>query len=730
VSEWQHDDEGFTPVFVDTVTSDGEPPRQSGGLLAFVSLIIAALVALIGFGLTQGGGDDQPAVAEPTAVSPPSQSEMVEVAVAQTWSPATDPVFRLFSDGEVLCLRSSEGSIRETCGSIGDDPVEQAFFTALGGRPLLSSWCAVGAVGPDVQEVTLGLLDGTRSTVQPVTADADGRHYFAACRTDGLGLETLQYLGEAPAEAVVGTRGGGGSALVPSAFTLPPSIAELDVFPGWTAAQVGSAFVVANHPIEVPASSGNRAACTPAQLAVLSTAAPDSVMVSVVELLGLGGLPPRSLGLRFEPAQVAALFSCPIPDLDIRTARISDSGRALEVAIVVGPEASQADIDVAEATIGLMRIGARPDLPPHSRITAPPIPIVDDAAIAWTGDEVVVWGGSSEYETSVFDPRVGRLALFGSRYPTPVATDASQRGARWNPRTNTWRVLPDAPFVLSPANGYRSVWTGSELLVWNAGLGRGLGLDPATDTWRALPEWSPGVGFGWEPPVVWTGTEVIAFGPAVALSDDEQPVRSLGARYDPRADSWALLPRAPEASATTSVGAWTGSEAVFLLGSQTGLAFDPVTDQWRTTVGPDDTSSGSPVTDLFIANGVAFGLSRGPAAPIGAATLFTAPTPALEPWDQDVFPPSPISYIETAVMTDAGLFVIAALTDRGGWAAYLLEPDASVVPVPLPERWNRCGAEVAAVPEGVFFWGGADCDTATPAGDVTVIDLPGAGSIG
>ncbi len=727
MSEWQHDDDGFTPVFVDTVTSDDEAPRQSGALFAFVSLVAAALVALIGFGLTQTGGDDQ-AAAEPTAVpSPGAESRMVEVAIADTWSPASDPVFSLFSDGSVLCLRSSEGSIRETCGPIADGAVEQAFFTALGGRPLLSSWCAVGAVGSDVQSVRLGLLDGTRSTVQLTRPDADGRQFFGGCRTDGLGLEMVEYLGGAPA-AIVGSRSADG-VLLPSVGALPPPIVEVDVFSGWSQAQVGPAFVVANRPIEVPASSGNRAACTPAQLAVLATAAPDSVMVSTVELLGLGGLPSRSLGLMYEPAQVASLFECPIPELEVRTARVSDNGRAIEVAIVVGPDATEADIAVAEATIGMMRVVARSDVPDRSSVTAPPIPIVDDAAVVWTGDEVIVWGGSSDYQTSVFDPRVNRLALVGNRYPTPVATVASQEGARWSPRTNTWRLLPRAPVALTPANGYRSVWTGAELLVWNAGLTRGLALDPSTDTWRELPEWEPGVGFGWEPPVVWTGTEVVAFGPAVAVPDDEQPLGTLGARYDPRADSWALLPRAPQVSPTTSVGAWTGSEAVFLLGSQTALAFDPVTGQWRSATGPDG-GSGPSVTDLFIDGDVALGLSRGPVAPIGAATLFTAPTPTLAPWDRTVFPPSPIGAIETALLTDSGLFVIATLTDRGGWAAYLRSPDGTVVPVPLPERWNRCGAEVAAIPDGVFFWGGADCDTGTPTGDVTVIDLPGAGSIG
>ncbi len=731
VSDWQHDDDGFAPVFVDTVTSDDEAPRQSGGLLAFVSLIVAAVVALVGFGLTQTRGVDEPAVTEPTAVpSPTADGDLVEVAVADTWSPASESEFRLFSDGEVVCLRSSDSSIRETCAVIADGVGEQAFFTALGGRPLLSSWCAAGAVGRNVQSVIFGLLDGTIATVPLTPPDLEGRRYFAGCRTDGLGLESIRYLSAPPAISVVGSRGDPDVPVVPSAFAPPPSIAEVDLFPGWHQAQLGSVYFVANGPIEVAADSGERVACATPQIVVLAEASPDSVIVSVVELLGLGGLPPRSRGLSYESAQVASLLDCPMPELDIRTARISDRGRALEVAIAVGPEASEADVDIAEASIALIDIVARSDVPPRSRVTAPPIPIVEDAAVAWTGEEVIVWGGSSDHETSVFDPLVDRLVFRGARYLTPLATDTSDQGARWSPTTNTWRVLPEAPFALSPDDGYRSVWTGSELLVWNAGLTRGLGFDPSTDTWRELPEWAPGVGFGWEPPVVWTGTEVIAFGPAIALSDDVGPLPSLGARYDPVADSWELLPRAPEVIAVRNVAVWTGTEAAYLLNPETGLAFDPASDQWRPIVGPDDVRSGASVTDLLAMGDVVFGLSRGPASPTRAGTLFAAPAPILEPWSQTVFPPLPIDRVEAAVVTESGLFAIAALTGRGGWAAYLLAPDGTVVPVALPDGWNRCGAEVAAAPGGVFFWGGTDCETGTPAGDATVIDLPSAASIG
>ena len=72
------------------------------------------------------------------------------------------------------------------------------------------------------------------------------------------------------------------------------------------------------------------------------------------------------------------------------------------------------------------------------------------AAAAWTGSLLLVWGGE-----------LGRLALVVSR-----------TGLSYDPVTNRWSRLPQAPLQgrLNPA----TAWTGHELIVWG-GLGPGNG---------------------------------------------------------------------------------------------------------------------------------------------------------------------------------------------------------------------------------------------------------------
>ena len=68
-------------------------------------------------------------------------------------------------------------------------------------------------------------------------------------------------------------------------------------------------------------------------------------------------------------------------------------------------------------------------------------------ASAWTGTEVLVWGGKNYYTYCQFQCNPGN----GS-------------GARYNPTTNTWSTmtLSAAPF---PRSGHIAVWTGSLMLV-------------------------------------------------------------------------------------------------------------------------------------------------------------------------------------------------------------------------------------------------------------------------
>ncbi len=135
---------------------------------------------------------------------------------------------------------------------------------------------------------------------------------------------------------------------------------------------------------------------------------------------------------------------------------------------------------------------------------------------AWTGSEMLVWGGQLSDEASL------------------VLGD----GARYDPTTDSWTPMSSegAP---SPRREALSVWTGSELVVWG---GRGAGYsaltdgaiyDPVLDRWRpmaptSIPLTSPYGTLN----AVWTGTEVLFY-----LGDTRT-----GARYRPDLDAWFPMP--------------------------------------------------------------------------------------------------------------------------------------------------------------------------------------------
>ena len=160
-----------------------------------------------------------------------------------------------------------------------------------------------------------------------------------------------------------------------------------------------------------------------------------------------------------------------------------------------------------------------------STIPAAPLTPRVDAALAWTGQELIVWGGE-------FQPK-------GVIHPV-VEGD----GAAFNPISGRWRRLPPAP--LSGRAGAVAVWTGSELIVLGGSDARQLSgynsqnlvagprdaaaYKPATNTWqsiRAMPlNLQPGA-LG-----VWSGDRV------VVLSGLNS------AAYDPATGMWQRLPPA------------------------------------------------------------------------------------------------------------------------------------------------------------------------------------------
>jgi hypothetical protein len=142
-----------------------------------------------------------------------------------------------------------------------------------------------------------------------------------------------------------------------------------------------------------------------------------------------------------------------------------------------------------------------------------------DAAVVWTGRELLIWGGS-----------------YGA-HGAKLAGD----GAAYDPSTDRWRVLPPSP--LAPRAASTAVWTGREMVVFGGYTDEHIGTfrvsndaatyDPATNTWHVIPP----------PPIsrrayaigLWTGRRVLVLGgrPAVSSADDRD-----GAEFDPATNSW------------------------------------------------------------------------------------------------------------------------------------------------------------------------------------------------
>jgi hypothetical protein len=178
-------------------------------------------------------------------------------------------------------------------------------------------------------------------------------------------------------------------------------------------------------------------------------------------------------------------------------------------------------------------------------------------ASAWTGRELLVWGGQDAAGTSSYDD-----------------------GAAYDPATDTWRILPQSPLS---ARVPLSVWTGSEWILWGTGVRRddrpfdGAAYDPATNTWRSI---ASGAIELTDATATWTGTEMIVFGAALHGGNVPETPTAIAAAYDPRADTWRTLPPSPlDTNSNTAV--WNGSELIALDYNHDSAAYDPRTDRWR-----------------------------------------------------------------------------------------------------------------------------------------------------
>jgi hypothetical protein len=249
----------------------------------------------------------------------------------------------------------------------------------------------------------------------------------------------------------------------------------------------------------------------------------------------------------------------------------------------------------------------------------------------WTGREMVIWGGASDFDS---DP----------------LTD----GAAFDPAGHTWRKLPAAP--LSPRFDAQAVWTGGEMIVFGGSsidgeiLADGAAWDAAANRWRALPASPLGARDG--AVVAWAGDRLVVWGGATAPPDDapdtassgdtpEPPgdeMKNDGAAYVPATDSWVPVPAAPIPARSDADSAWTGTRLIVSGGYHEGddddrtdgAALDPVSGSWSpiaTRPSPGSCGGGSDCAGIWTGTVALFPVSGVAYDPAGDRWSAMAPAP-------------------------------------------------------------------------------------------------------
>src|SRR5919106_4449728 len=194
-------------------------------------------------------------------------------------------------------------------------------------------------------------------------------------------------------------------------------------------------------------------------------------------------------------------------------------------------------------------------------------------AAVWTGDELLVFGGTNGAEGE------------------PLRT-----GLAYSPDTGNWRELPMSPLAMSWWPATRVLWTGSRVVMAGSVRDEDWGTDD--DDWytehllfhnSGMNQWES-VSFPEERQhigaVVWTGEE------ALSVGGDQNAPDNTGWAYRPETGQWRQLPDPGIEPVEEFRGVWTGSEALFIggyafqAGDSPAAAYDPKTDSWRQLAPP------------------------------------------------------------------------------------------------------------------------------------------------
>jgi hypothetical protein len=226
-----------------------------------------------------------------------------------------------------------------------------------------------------------------------------------------------------------------------------------------------------------------------------------------------------------------------------------------------------------------------------------PLPKMDNYCrqdAVWTGRQILFWGCTQ----AAFDPRSGSWRRLPKAPTGPgfvawtgrelvswgggCCGDASDSGAAYDPAANTWRTIAKTP--LPPEQGALGAWTGHELILvvngrtpddkpYPASYARAAAYDPATDSWKRLAAPPPGAlrHLG---AAAWDGHELLVVGSASAT-------KHVALAYDPAANRWRFVARPPR-GLTPGKAFWTG-DRLLVLGegeAERLFAYDPRTNRW------------------------------------------------------------------------------------------------------------------------------------------------------
>ncbi len=179
-----------------------------------------------------------------------------------------------------------------------------------------------------------------------------------------------------------------------------------------------------------------------------------------------------------------------------------------------------------------------------------------ESAYVWTGTELIVWGGMGP-----------------NRQNTIAGGPTIANGARYNPKSNTWRSIATAG-APPPTCSMVAVWSGQEMLLW-AGeevVGQGYNVrntgwryNPVTDTWKLMSTRGAPPASG-HLLALWSGSEMLVWG---GRSEGNRILNS-GGLYNPVTDSWTLTSMTGAPSGRGQGAAVSTGEGMLMFGGSTG----------------------------------------------------------------------------------------------------------------------------------------------------------------